>query len=268
MAQQLESLERELKDSLAKFKSTDFSLKNLQDRVYRTAEQVRALEEHALIQKFLKGEKILGSRENIQWERKITHTFLGLSFLYLFVYSGWSSAQVWTLAGPFMALAFTLELARHLNPKINNWVWHVFGPMMRESEKTRVNAAVLYILSMAIVYLIFPIEVAMLTLLFIAVGDTVAGLVGIYWGRHKISSHVSAEGFLACFATCALLAALCAGVLFKSTLPLAPLILFSLLGGLVGALAESSLQKLDDNLVMPLLSAPALWGLMKIFNIY
>lgn len=267
LGQELDLLERELKASLTRLKGTDFSLKNLQAQVHETAERVRALEEHKLIKKFLKGETILGSRKNIQWSRKLTHTSLGLFFVYFFVYSGWSQLEIWSLAGPFVAFAFTLEMLRHRKPRVNEWVWRVFGGMMRESEKTHINAAVLYILSMVIVYVVFPLEVAMLTLLFIAIGDTVAGLVGIYWGRHKLSAHVSLEGFLACFATCALLAALCAGVLFQNTLPLITLIPFALLSGVVGALAEASFKKLDDNLVMPLLSAPALWGLMHAFLI-
>ncbi|MBI1908852.1 MAG: hypothetical protein HYS22_01615 [Deltaproteobacteria bacterium] len=239
----------------------------LRAKISRVALQVAELEASPLVQKFIRGETVLPDKRILQWRRKLVHITLGLSFLWLFVYSGWPRSVIWGITGPFILWAFSLELIRHLNPRVNRWVFRVFGSIMREGENEKVNAAVFYILSMGIVYFVFPVEVAMLALLFIAVGDPIAGIVGIHWGRHKISSSVSWEGSAACFLVCAGLAALCAGRVFHHTLSGAPLVLFSLLAGLTGAVSEASFKKLDDNLVMPLLSAPILWGLMKVFEI-
>lgn len=248
-------------------READLYLKGVQSRMHQMAESVASLEEHPLVQKFLRGEPVLASRENMQWARKVSHTSLGLLFLYVFVYSGWSKTVLWTLAGGFILWAFVLETARHLNPRVNEWVCRYFRPIMREREKTKINSAMFFIVSMVIVYFVFPIEVTMLTMLFLAVGDPLAGIVGVYWGKRKLSPHVSLEGSLACFTACAALAALCAGVLFSTTLSLLPLLVFSLISGLIGALTESSFKKLDDNLVMPLLSAPLLWSLMHLFSL-
>ncbi len=256
---EIESLEREIRQG-------EFSL-GLQARMHQAAVLVAELETHPTVQMFLRGEPILCDKQNLQWPRKMVHVSLGLTFLYLFVYSGWSQLLIWTITGPFIVWAFCLETARHRNPRINRWVLRAFGPIMREREKAKVNSAVFYILSMAIVYFACPIEVAMLTLLFIAVGDPIAGIVGVRWGHRRISAHVSWEGSIACFLACTGLAALAAGVLFEKNLTGISLIGFSLLSGVVGAVAESSLKKLDDNLVMPLLSAPPLWFLMKLFSL-
>jgi dolichol kinase len=40
---------------------------------------------------------------------------------------------------------------------------------------------------------------------------------------------------------------------------------FSVFSGAIGAGAESSFKRLDDNLVMPLLSATGIWLLLKLF---
>lgn len=265
----LEDFEADMRLYLFEIRESSFQdfRRSFHRRIDEMAERVAGLERHPLVQKFLRGETVLASRKNIQWWRKLTHAFNGIFFIYLFVYSGLPKTITWSFAGGFIAWAFSLEMARHLNPKVNQWVCRWFKPIMREREKTSINSAIFYLFSMTFVYLTCPIEVSQLTMLFIAIGDPVAGIVGVTWGRTKITSHVSVEGSLACFAACAGLAALCAGFLFSKTLPLPSLVFFSGVSGMVGAGAEASFKRLDDNLVMPLLSAPALWGLMKLFSV-
>ncbi len=269
LSKDLENFEADFRLYLSEIRESSFQdfRRSFHRRIDEMADHVAELEEHPLVQKFLRGETVLASRKNIQWGRKLAHAFNGIFFIYLLVYSNWPKTIVWSLTGGFVVWALSLETIRHLNPKVNKWVCRYFAPIMREREKTNINSAIFYIVAMAIVYFTFPIEVSMLTMLFIAIGDPVAGIVGVTWGKTKITSHVSVEGSLACFAACALLAALCAGVLFSKTLSFLPLISFSLLSGVVGAMAEASFKKLDDNLVMPLLSAPALWVLMKLFSL-
>ena len=269
LSRDLEDFEADMKRYLFEIRESSFQdfRRSFHRRIDEMADRVAGLEGHPLVQKFLRGETVLASRKNIQWWRKLTHAFNGIFFIYLFVYSGLPKTITWSFAGGFIAWAFSLEMARHISPGVNQWVCRWFKPIMREREKTNINSAIFYLFSMTFVYLVFPVEVSMLTMLFIAIGDPVAGIVGVTWGKTKITSHVSVEGSLACFAVCAFLAALCAGFLFTKTLSFLPLVFFSLLSGVVGALAEASFKKLDDNLVMPLLSAPALWGLMRLFSL-
>jgi dolichol kinase len=273
---QIEELEQNMDRFFAQVRQSSFQdfRKSIDRRVAETKEsvdrmknQIACLEADPLMQKFLRGEAVLASKKAIQWPRKLGHMFLGLSFLYLFIYSGASKSFVWSFTGVFLLAAFLLEISRHLNSRINDWVIRWFGPVMREAEKTRVNSAIFYILSILFVYFLFPVEVTILTLLFLSVGDPIAGMVGVKWGRHKISDQVSLEGSFACFLACSGLAALAAGVLFDSTLTGFSLLSFSLLSGLTGAVAESSFKKLDDNLVMPMLSAPILLLLLKLYSI-
>lgn len=265
---EIENCEKRLKNffhesktfSLNEWQETSIYIKNAHDKLIQ-------LQNEPLVQKFLRGETILSSKNNIQWARKIGHACFGVSFLYLFVYSGLPKAFIWTLTSLYILWAFSLEIARHRNPKVNEWVCRYFKPVMRESEKNRINSAIFYTISLLVVYFLFPLPVTILTLLFLAIGDPVAGVIGVYFGKVKIASHASLEGTLAGFVVCTLLSFLYAGFLFDVTLSGYSLIYFSLISGAIGATAELTFPKLDDNLVIPLISAPLLWILMHLFHL-
>ncbi|MBF0106700.1 MAG: hypothetical protein HQM16_15410 [Deltaproteobacteria bacterium] len=280
---QIESCEADLKNFIAEIRETsfqdfkdgidkrlkgaDFRVKALQLKFKEMSLNLDELQERTLVQKFLHGERVLSARENLQWRRKIFHCCSGLFFFYLFVYAGLSQTTIHVIGWTYSIFAVSVETCRHLNSTFNDWCCWIFEPIMREREKTKINSAVLYIVTMWVVYLLFPIEVSMLAILFIGVGDPVAGIVGVRWGRIKIKPHVSLEGFIACAAACGVISFILAGFLFDKTLSILPLVLFSMAAGLVGAFAESSFKKLDDNLVMPLLSAPCLWILLMVFGV-
>lgn len=241
-------------------------VQNLLDQIHSISIDIQALEEHSIIQKFVRGEKVLGTKKAIQWGRKIGHMMLGLFFLYWVVYSGVDSTIVWGFTTVFLIWAFSLETIRHINPKVNEWVCKFFGPVMREHEKTRINSAVFYIASILIIYLVFPLEVAVLSMLFIAVGDPIAGIIGVKFGRHHFTRHASYEGFIACLTVCALCTFYFSTFVFGFVDSYFMIGIFSFLAGVTGALAEISFPKLDDNLVMPVLSAPVLYVLMQLFG--
>lgn len=239
----------------------------MQERINVVSERLSALRDHPLTQKFLRGEMILSDRAHIQWGRKIGHMLNGLGFLYLFEYSGVSRTLCWSLTAVFVLWALSLEAARHVNPKVNAWVCRRFRYVMREREKDKINSAIFFILAMVFVYLVYPRDVGFLTMLFIAIGDPVAGVIGVYFGKRKISQHASLEGTLACFVACAGLSFAAATWAFNEYhLTFAATCLFALCGGIIGTAAEASLKQLDDNLVMPMLSAPGLWLLLQLLS--
>lgn len=99
---------------------------------------------------------------------------------------------------------------------------------------------------------------------FLAFADPIASYFGIMYGKDKILREKSLQGFLAAFVVCSLLtfAFLNSYDLFAERM-----VLISLLGGLIGALAELiPIGKLDDNLTLPVLSAVSLWGLFSLFG--
>ena len=110
-----------------------------------------------------------------------------------------------------------------------------------------------------IVFLFFDKELAILALLYIAVGDPLAGVVGKRYGRVKIGSK-SVEGTMA-FAVGAG-AVGCGMVAGGLEVPY-----WVALGGAgVGALVELFPSPLDDNLTVPPMSATLMWALLLLPN--
>ncbi len=241
-------------------------LKELQSNSQAIGQRFLALQKNQLMQKLIEGKKILSSRKNLQWGRKVFHTLNGLFGLWLYAFSGMSEWGVIGVLASFLTFSIVVEVSRKKYPPFNEWLCcHVSG-LMREHERTKITSATWYMASVLVVFLIFPKDVGILTLLFVALGDTAAGVVGTRWGRTKITEHVSLEGWIAGFFTCALSTLLFTAFwLPHFHLTGFSLFLFSLIAGLIGSTAESVFKKFDDNLTIPLLSAPCIWLLMKLF---
>lgn len=211
--------------------------------------------------------KWLASRQEFQWGRKCFHVANSLFGLWLYVFSGLSERTVLYALAFYLSLNVAFEIARKVSPKFNAKLCHTFSWMMRENEREKISSATWYLGSIFLIMLFFQKEIVVLCVLFVAFGDTLAGIVGVHWGKHKMGTHGSVEGFLACFSACFLSTLLFTAYLLPHfTLHGWPLVSFSFLAGLIGALSEIAFKKLDDNLMIPLLSAPALLAVMKLFR--
>lgn len=240
-----------------------YHMVRLREQIKSVSDSLSKLHAHPLFLKYVRGEAIYAERHQLQWRRKFFHMGNGLLFLHVFYFAGLSREFLLWFGLGFMLLALTIEFLRHAHPGFNAVTCRLFGPIMRSHEVTSVNSAIYYIVAMYLIYVVFPIEVAVLTLLYVAIGDPVAGVVGSRYGRHIMKPGVSWEGFLACFGASTVLTAIFSlFVLDEITLTSGSLFLFSVASGLVAALAESSFKFLDDNLVIPMLSAPVVHGLL------
>ena len=157
------------------------------------------------------------------------------------------------------ATGFTiaLELARRRFPRLNDWFLARFSVLLKQSESSAVLGSTYMAAASLIVFLFFEKEVAILALLYIAVGDPLAGTLGKRFGRIKIGSK-SLEGTLA-FAVGAG-AVGCGMIAGGLEVPY-----WVALGGAgVGALVELSPSPLDDNLTVPPMSATLMWALLLV----
>jgi len=135
---------------------------------------------------------------------------------------------------------------------------------MRQSELHTLAGTTFLLTGLLFVTLVFPPPIVLLTMFFLAFADPIASYFGIRYGKDKILGEKSLQGFLAAFVVCALLT-----FTFLNSYELVSgrIVLVSLIGGLIGALAELiPIGKLDDNLTLPVLSAVSLWGLFSIFG--
>ncbi len=265
----LDHYEKSIRASAHEFSTIPWSqhLKKLHEEATALAAQVRALPDNPKVRQLIEEGRALARRSDLQWGRKIFHTCNGLFGLWLWGYSGLSERTVIWILTAFFSTSVLTEVGRRLWPAYNDWLCKNLSGIMRERERTRISSATFFMGAILIVFLLFPRPVGILSLFYVSVGDTVAGIIGVVWGRHKISTHASLEGITAMFLTCAL------GTIFFVrfglqgwTLGDIPLIFFSILCGIVAALSECTIKKFDDNVTIPLISAPLVWLLMRLFS--
>lgn len=212
--------------------------------------------------------QMLASRKDLQWGRKFFHTANGLFGLWVWGFSGFETRHILIVLALCLLGAVLTEIFRRLFPAYNDWICRRLKIIMRERERAKISSATWYMISTLCVGLFFPRAVGMFVLVYVAVGDTAAGVIGTLFGRHQLGYHVSLEGFLAMFGVSAVGTALLMPHAFPQyTFSFLGMLVFSVLAGLAAALSESLLKHFDDNLTIPLLSAPAVWGLMKLFGV-
>jgi glycerol-3-phosphate acyltransferase PlsY len=144
----------------------------------------------------------------------------------------------------FIFLAF--ELIRLKVPGINRWFLSVFKPLMREKEASRLTGVVYCLAAAFIAFLVFPRDVAVLALSFLAVGDSMATIVGKRIGKTRLLGKKTLEGDLACFVCC-----IAVGFIgYFAGLEVSWLAI--LVGSLAATIAEAIPLPLNDNLTVPL----------------
>lgn len=164
---------------------------------------------------------------------------------------------------------------------------------MRESEVRGWNGVVWYLVGTITVLAVFPKDVATLSILLLSWCDTAASTFGRLWGRHtpSIRRGKSLAGSLAAAIVGAVGAAAwwgwivpgtpaypddpVGGVMWSGRLAIAgvevtggiALAAISVITGLVASASEVlDLWGLDDNVVIPVVSAVGIWGILKVFG--
>lgn len=119
-----------------------------------------------------------------------------------------------------------------------------FG-IMRPHEKKSVSGMLFMVLSTIVVFTVFDFRIALTAILITVFGDLASALVGIKYGKHKIKTGKTWEGFAAGLVTNLIVASI---FLWEF-----PLIILAM--ALVASFVEFLTYKLDDNLTVPISSA-------------
>ncbi len=142
-----------------------------------------------------------------------------------------------------LALALLVEIFRMKHPTFKRIFFDIFGLMLRNREYHDFTSATYMLISVTICIAAFPPDIAFAAIVFLAIGDTLAALVGVQFGKRKLpGTGKSLEGSLACF-----VGAFVFGMFF-----LQPII--ALAGALAASLAELAPLRFDDNLKVPVIS--------------
>lgn len=201
---------------------------------------------------------LLPVRSDLHLTRKIWHMVMGLIVVSCYMSGGVSQSTAVTVLGAFLAVNLVGESIRLRNPVVNELCIRFFGPLLRTNEVHRVSGMPYFVASALVAIAVFPKPVAVLALLYLALGDPIASLFGILYSRRsvRIFDGKSLHGTAAAFAVCALATWL---YLRSTGLQGLNLIRLTLLGGFAGALAELLPLELDDNFTIPIVSGFILW---------
>lgn len=206
----------------------------------------------------------LKKRSDIHYSRKLWH-MMGVTTLFLiFIFTEGAFSKKFFL---FIFLLFVpLDFLRQSRPSLNDFLIHLFKPIMREYELNKLAGTTYLLTGVNLIVWLFPFHSVALTLLFLAYADPIASFFGIKYGKDKIFGHKSIQGFVAAFVVCLLL---CSIYLSYQGLLTDHLFIICLIGGLIGALSELvPIGKVDDNFSLPLISATGLTLLFYFFGLF
>ncbi|NDF15863.1 hypothetical protein EB061_11165 [bacterium] len=204
-------------------------------------------------------------RNDLHLARKVWHCGMGVFMALVY---GLGTPQLVCVLFLICGLAFFLvaEYARLMFPRWNAFAIRVMGPLMRKSEVNRVSGTPFYVGSVLLSVAIFTKPIAILSILFLAIGDPVSSLVGITWGDlgPRFSNGKSLIGTVAGMGVCCLIT-FCYLVYTGVGAGVAAMI--ALAGGVAGGGAEMIPLEIDDNFSIPLVSGMALWVAFTVFGV-
>ncbi len=189
----------------------------------------------------------IGQAVNLR--RKIVHLFYGFSLVFLIEYQILDVPLflILTLSWGILSLSSAIWLPQKLRKLIMYFERDQSPPFLGEGS-------FLFTLSSFLAFLLFPQKIALVAIINLAIGDSVNALVGFYFkGKGK-----RIEASLAAFFATALV----------SLQYITPLQAIS--GALVTSVFEYSepkigKRKINDNLLIPLVSGGAIWLVSKLF---
>jgi len=184
--------------------------------------------------------------------RKGYHLVMGVLCvaLYGFVLSRECSLALLVSVG---SVWIACDILRLYWPRLNNIAMRIFGSLMRREELNGLSANSYYIIGMGLTLFVFPKPICLLSVLYLAVGDPVAAVAGTLYGRHPLVAGKSVEGSLANLIASFFVTLVMAFAFFQ--LPPERALLLAATGGAISAISELCPVPLNDNLVIPLVSA-------------
>jgi diacylglycerol kinase (CTP) len=196
-------------------------------------------------------------RNDLHLARKVWHCGMGLFMVFIYLIGTPKLVCVLLLLSA-LAFTLTLEYGRLRFPRLNEWAIKAMGPLMRKSEVSKVSGTPFYVGSVLLSVIIFPKSIAILSILFLAIGDPISSVFGILYGDlgPRFSNGKSLIGTAAGMGICCLITFVYF-VMNQNSIGASALI--ALAGGIAGGGAEMIPLDIDDNFSIPLVSGLALW---------
>lgn len=178
--------------------------------------------------------------------RRVFHATSGLILVSVLQFSSLDPGLVLRALGGILGLLLLLDGIRLTVPRVNQRFFRLFSPLASPREAGRIASSTWYVLSALLTLLLFPLHLAQAGILVLALADPAASVLGRLYGIRPLGTG-TLEG-----------SAVFAGVAFLSILPFASWPA-ALTAALVSAAAEVLDWPLDDNLILPPVTAGVLF---------
>lgn len=212
-----------------------------------------------------KNEQDLSTRHHMQIMRRLFHMANGTAIATLYLIS-FNHSQMVHFLGTIACILYVVEQVRISYPETASKLLPFTKFIIRAEEQLKESAMVPYAMAVLLTIVAFPKHIALVGIYSLAFADPLSAIVGIKWGKHKITPTRSLEGSFAFFASVfTVTLIILTGYNGKFELSI---FFISLLMGLSGALFEMIPLKLDDNLTIPLFTSAMLWLICTIFGIF
>ncbi len=177
---------------------------------------------------------------NKPW-RKITRAAALIFPLWYFFFG---QNQAFIIIFATLILFLLLDIVRLSSEKLNAKVFKKLKKFMKQKEKKLLSTTTLFLLSSTLIIALFPLQIAVVSILFFLIGDTMAEVFGRVYKKWKVGKK-SLEGSIFGFSSNFLI-----GIFLIA--PLQVTLFFIIKAALFSAVIELASQKIDDNLTMPL----------------
>ncbi|MDP3765533.1 MAG: hypothetical protein Q8R04_03400 [Nanoarchaeota archaeon] len=196
--------------------------------------------------------------DNFEWNRQLFHIFLGITIVALLVYDFIDKKIILIIIIIGLILSYLSKKTRI--PVIYNLL-ETFE-RKEELEKFPGKGIIFYFIGVYLALLIFSKDIAMASVMVLALGDSVSHLFGLHFGKmkHPLSKTKFLEGTIAGF-----IFGFIGALVF---LPWWEALLASSAAMTVEAIEiRIGTQQVDDNLIVPFVAGAAVWIVRLIYPI-
>jgi dolichol kinase len=189
--------------------------------------------------------------------RAFIHTSLGVILTLAVLLLGKDLAAA--VSAVAAAVLLIIEWLRFRSIAVNRWLMARLVLFFREEEVNRLTGATFYMIGSGLTLAFFPAEIAITAILFLAIGDPVAALVGKWKGKHRFWGK-SLEGNLCCLVVCLLIGLLSSQ--FQRDLS----VTVAVTGAVFAFIFETLPWPVNDNITIPVGSAAAMMVLQSLLQ--
>ncbi|MBI2656714.1 hypothetical protein HYX03_03170 [Candidatus Woesearchaeota archaeon] len=187
---------------------------------------------------------------NFEWNRQIFHIFLGIGIVALLVYGFVNKEMILTAAIIGLILSY---LSKKIEIPVIRNLLEIFE-RREDIGKFPGKGIIFYLIGVYVALLLFPKDVAMASVMVLALGDSVSHLYGLHYGKikHPLSKTKFLEGTIAGF-----IFGFIGAFVF---LPWWEALLASFAAMIIEAVEiKIGTQQVDDNLIMPFVAGSVVW---------